>query len=449
MDMDLIASISIFDIFTYADILLFVVGAWFVFGKFKIARGWSIVPFANMYKLAQCADREDEGRVFCIVTFGYKVINVVFSMLDGALLNYPQAELTVSLITLILFIMSLVYSIRVYSGLCEILNKRKSWVWMLTFLQGITMFGWGISKKIQPKTLRHLFDEEDESAASLSGFVAEETDKGLSVNITQRTAKNHLKTKVLLKDIHMNIEPGNMVLLLGGSGAGKTTFVNAITGYEKAEAKILLDGDNVYERFDKMKYNIGFVPQQDLIRYNDTVYKTLSDAATLRLPSSLPRKERKARIDKVLDIFGLKPIKNNIVGKQSGGQKKRISIATEFISDPSLFILDEPDSGLDGILARDLMTRLHDISREGKIVIVITHTPDRVIDLFDKVIVLGKDANRTGRLVYYGAIDDARKFFGKDKMEDIVRMINKEDEGGEGKSDELIEKFGEVRDARN
>jgi ABC-type multidrug transport system ATPase subunit len=134
-------------------------------------------------------------------------------------------------------------------------------------------------------------------------------------------------------------------------------------------------------------------------------------------------------------------VKNNLVDKLSGGQRKRLSIAMEFISDPDLFILDEPDSGLDGVVARNLFEKLREIADEGKIVVVITHTPDRVIDLFDDVIVLAKDARRTGRLAYYGPVKEAYEFFGKDSMEDILLSINQKDEGGEGRADEFVEKY--------
>ena len=146
-----------------------------------------------------------------------------------------------------------------------------------------------------------------------------------------------------------------------------------------------------------------------------------------------------------MKIFGLEPVKNNLVEKLSGGQKKRASIAMEFISNPSLFILDEPDSGLDGVMARELMEQLRAIANQGKIVIVITHTPDRVIDLFDDVIVLAKDKNRTGRLAFFGPIEEARAFFGKEKMEEVVMAINRKEEGGEGRADEFIERYAEVQ----
>jgi ABC-type multidrug transport system ATPase subunit len=105
--------------------------------------------------------------------------------------------------------------------------------------------------------------------------------------------------------------------------------------------------------------------------------------------------------------------------------------------------MDEPDSGLDGVAARKLFEKLRDIADEGKIVIVITHTPDRVIDLFDDVIVLAKDATRTGRLAYYGPVKEAYDFFGKESMEDILLSINQKDEGGEGRADEFVEKYAD------
>lgn len=423
------------------DILL-TIGLIGIFSKFQINKLWAFVPIIRLYKLAQCADREDEGITWCIFDSVFTIITFYMDDIEAHTRNFPQIYITTSILIIGFAIFAIVYSVKVYKGLCEVFGMNKKWAVAWVILRGPVSIYWGLSKKIQPV----VFEEEtDGNAAKETGVSVDTIDKGLSININSRSVRTGVKTKYLLKDIHFNIKPGRMVLLLGGSGAGKTTFLNAINGYEPADATILLNGDDVYKQFDKMKYEIGFVPQQDLIRYRDTVYKTLSDAARLRLPTKIKESEMSKKVDEVLDIFGLGTVKNNMVEKLSGGQKKRISIATEFISDPFLFILDEPDSGLDGIMARDLMNRLHEISRLGKIVIVITHTPDRVIDLFDDVIVLAKDANRVGRLVFYGPIDEAKEFFGKSNMEDIVRCINREDEGGEGKSDELIEKYSEVQ----
>ena len=264
----------------------------------------------------------------------------------------------------------------------------------------------------------------------------------LSIHIEERSVKNFFKKHILLQDINLTIEPGNMVLILGGSGAGKTTFVNAVTGYEKAKAQILQDGMDVYENYGKLKHSIGFVPQQDLLRDDDTVRNTLLNAAEMRLSKKYTEKERSERADRVLEMFGLTVQKNELVRKLSGGQRKRLSICVEFISDPKLFFLDEPDSGLDGVMAKDLMEHLRKIADQDKIVLVITHTPDRVIDLFDKVIVLAKGTkDHIGHLAFYGGISEAREFFGKETMEEIVLAVNGVNEGGEGRADEFIEKF--------
>jgi ABC-type multidrug transport system ATPase subunit len=98
-------------------------------------------------------------------------------------------------------------------------------------------------------------------------------------------------------------------------------------------------------------------------------------------------------------------------------------------------------------MARELFVQLRKIADTGKIVIVITHTPDRVIDLFDDVIVLAKDSARTGRLAWYGSVAEARKFFGREKMEEIVKSVNRKEEGGDGLADEFVMKYGEVQHA--
>ena len=180
----------------------------------------------------------------------------------------------------------------------------------------------------------------------------------------------------------------------------------------------------------------------------DTVKNTVLDSAKLRLPANMKKSELKEKLETTLDIFGLRSVQDSLVQKESGGQKKRTSISMELIANPYLFILDEPDSGLDGVLARELISRLHDISREGKIVIVITHSPDRVLDLFDETIILAKDANKVGRLVFHGSVEETKAFFGKEKMEDVIKMINRKEEGGEGKADFLIEKYEETINAR-
>lgn len=268
----------------------------------------------------------------------------------------------------------------------------------------------------------------------------------LKIHIEERSVFQRFKRKTLLRDIDITVRSGEMVLILGGSGAGKTTFMNAVMGYEKAQGKILHGDIDIYEEYEQMKYEIGFVPQQDLLRGTDTVYDTLQNAARMKLPRYITHEKMEKRIDEVLELLGLGPERDNLVVKLSGGQRKRLSIAVEYISDPSLFFLDEPDSGLDGIMARSLMENLRTIANTGKIVMVITHGPDRAAELFDKVVVLAKDTrDGIGKLAFFGSVVEAKAFFGAESLEGVVRRINRTDEGGDGLGDHYIDMFGGYR----
>ena len=264
--------------------------------------------------------------------------------------------------------------------------------------------------------------------------------EGLSVWIEERNVWLRAKKKTLLRDIRLNILPGSMVLILGGSGAGKTTFMNAVMGYEPAEGEIRYKGTDIYQEYERMKYEIGYVPQEDLLRKNDSVYDTLLNAAKMRLPV-MEKEEYDRHVEETLHMLGLERLRDALVVKLSGGQRKRLSIAVEYVGNPSLFFLDEPDSGLDGTMARQLWENLRSIADQGKIVMVISHSPDRAFKLFDKIIVLAKNSEEEGRLVYYGSPKDACAFFEVDDLEGIMRRINYTEEGGEGLADYYIDKY--------
>ena len=160
------------------------------------------------------------------------------------------------------------------------------------------------------------------------------------------------------------------------------------------------------------------------------------------MPASSSEADYAARVDETLHVLGLEREKNSYVGKLSGGQRKRLSIAVEYVGAPALFFLDEPDSGLDGTMARALMENLRQIADSGKIVMVISHSPDRAFELFDQIIVLAKGSqDNCGHLVFTGSPKAACSFFEVDCLEKIVRRINRRDEGGEGLADYYIEKF--------
>ena len=426
---------------------LYILGAWMLLTKSGLKGFWALIPWAREYQLSRCASREPEGRVYCLISALItllSVANICFRWNRGSVTLKTFTPLILVFLISVM-IMHFVYNIRIFSGLIEVYDVSKAWLILCIIdeLRFIPMLIWGLGKKYQPQWKVEDLKAEMQRLATYGSAAV--MDKGLTVNLKDRHVTEFFHKKYLLKDIHMAIPQGHMVLLLGGSGAGKTTFLNAVNGYEKADAKVSLNGNDMYKDYEKMKYDVGFVPQQEMMRSKDTVEKTLFDAAKLRLSVDIPRKEREKRVRDVMDIFGLIPVKGHLVEKLSGGQKKRLSISMEFISNPSLFILDEPDSGLDGVMARELFEQLRRIADSGKIVIVITHTPDRVIDLFDDVIVLAKDSSRTGRLAFYGSIEEARAFFGRNNMEEIVKSVNQKEEGGDGLADEFVLKYAEVQ----
>ena len=416
---------------------LYFVGLWKIFEKSDIKGWWALIPWYREYKLGKCAGKEPEGRAIAVTAFFVSVIDFA-----GLFIKNEYIILLFGVFAFMAVIINVVYSIQVYTGLIDVYNVRKRWLWLWIFAEPIPALIWGFSKKYQPSWKAGEF--RDNAVSHVQGGEIADMGEGLTVNLNKReVAEGLFHKKQLLKDIHMNIKPGRLVMLLGGSGAGKTTYVNAINGYEKADAKVMLNGRDVYKEYGKMQFECGFVPQSDLMRGKDTVQHTLMDYAALRLPSDFTLQDRKDRVEEALKLFGLGPVRNSMVSQLSGGQRKRLSIAMEFLSNPTLLILDEPDSGVDGVMAKELFKQMRKVADTGRIVIAITHTPDRVVDMFDDVIILAKDSDRTGRLAFYGTVDECRKFFGKERMEDVVKTINRPEEGGDGRADEFIIKYAQ------
>lgn len=227
--------------------------------------------------------------------------------------------------------------------------------------------------------------------------------------------------KYILQNVSLTIYPGELVAILGGSGAGKTTLMNAINGFEPATSgAVYVNGTDLYKNYQAYKAQIGYVPQQDIVYDNLTMFDMLAYVAKLRLPRDVTKAEIEQRVMEVLHAMALEKQKDTLIKKLSGGQKKRASIAVELISDPSLFFLDEPTSGLDPEAETNLMKQLQMLSAQrGKTILVITHTLQN-IHLFDKVIFMAPG----GSLCFYGSPDEAKQFFEVDNLSDAYEKIS-------------------------
>jgi len=223
----------------------------------------------------------------------------------------------------------------------------------------------------------------------------------------------------IVNDISLTIKPGEFVAIIGGSGAGKSSFMNCISGYSKpTTGQVRVNGEDLYENYETLKQVIGYVPQADIVYDNLSVQSMLEYAAKLRMPKDTTRAERKEKVSEVIHMVELQGKEKAMIKRLSGGQKKRVSIAVELLSDPNLFFLDEPSSGLDPGTEEKLMETLKKMSTMGKTIILITHNTMN-IHLCDKIIFLGKGGN----LCYFGTPSEAYNYFGVQNMVRVYNMV--------------------------
>lgn len=252
--------------------------------------------------------------------------------------------------------------------------------------------------------------------------------EGISVqvnNVNKFVGKGK-KRKQILRNVSCNIGANEFVAIIGGSGAGKTTLMNAISGFEpQFTGEVLCNNINLVKQFQNMKNIIGFVPQQDIIYENLTLRKMLMYTAKMKMPKDTSKDEINHRIDEVLEMVELKEHQNTYIRKLSGGQKKRASIAVELLADPKLFFLDEPTSGLDPGTEKNLMTTLSHLSKnQNKTIIMVTHTTAN-LHLCDKIIFMGPG----GRLCFCGSVEEAKEFYQTDDLVNIYNMIYEDPAG--------------------
>lgn len=225
--------------------------------------------------------------------------------------------------------------------------------------------------------------------------------------------------KQLMHEVSFRLPARSLLAVVGPSGAGKSTLLNALTGFRPADAgSVKYAGRDLYNEYDELRRRIGYVPQEDLLHTSLSVRKALEFGAELRFPPDVSAAERSARVDEVLEELGLTKHADTQVGRLSGGQRKRTSVALELLNKPSLLYLDEPTSGLDPGLDKSVMHSLRTLADDGRTVVVVTHSVAN-LDVCDLILVLAPG----GYVAYFGPPRGALSYFGKQDFADVFLAL--------------------------
>ena len=227
--------------------------------------------------------------------------------------------------------------------------------------------------------------------------------------------------KVLLDHVTFPIPAKCLLGVIGPSGAGKSTLLGALTGTRPADTgTVLYDNRDLYRDYAELRYRIGLVPQESVLHTQLTARRALQYSAELRFPADTTASERDARVDEVMGELGLTKHANTRADRLSGGQLKRVNIAQELLTKPSLLFLDEPTSGLDPGLDKSVMEQMRDLAHDGRTVIVVTHSVLN-LDTCDRLLVLVPG----GRIAFYGPPTDGLAYFGKTRWDDVFQEFDR------------------------
>jgi ABC-type multidrug transport system ATPase subunit/pSer/pThr/pTyr-binding forkhead associated (FHA) protein len=231
----------------------------------------------------------------------------------------------------------------------------------------------------------------------------------LFLQVPDRDQKGEMKT--LLDHVSFKALPGDMIALMGPSGAGKTTLLLTLNGYlPPTSGQVRINGEDLYLIYDALRGSIGYVPQDDIVHPELTVFEAVRYSAKFRLPPDYSEEEIDRRVQETLRDLGLEAVQNLQIGKPeakvlSGGQRKRVNIAMELVTDPVILFLDEPTSGLAADDTTALINLLHDLTRKtGKTIVMTIHQPAKdEFEKFNLCFIMGYGGIPT----YYGPTGDS------------------------------------------
>ena len=219
----------------------------------------------------------------------------------------------------------------------------------------------------------------------------------------EKTYSNGVKA---LKKMDLSVPSKSLLAVMGPSGCGKSTLLKALNGDTPAtRGKVLLFGQELLSNYDYLKTQIGYVPQDDIVHQQLTVEECMYFTAKIRLDKPSDKKID-AKINQILRDLNISHIKHNLISEISGGQRKRVSIAVELLTDPLILFLDEPTSPLDPQTVEDFLGILKKLSDKGTTVVMVTHKPED-LDYMDEVIFMAEGGN----ISYYGDSKKYKQYF--------------------------------------
>ncbi|KAF2089160.1 transporter, ABC superfamily [Saccharata proteae CBS 121410] len=279
------------------------------------------------------------------------------------------------------------------------------------FVAAVIILVWYLSRRNAARRWGpiHLSEDEEEDNAKL---MADHKPAALFFN----NVSYHLGGKQILTGVQGAVHPGELLAIMGASGAGKTTFLDILARKNKrgvVQGDFLVNGEKVLD--DEFRSVIGFVDQDDTMLPTLTVHETILDSALLRLPKEMSKSAKEQKVEDVEKQLGIYHIRHQIIGSEegsgrgiSGGEKRRVGIACELVTSPSILFLDEPTSGLDAYNAFNVVECLVSLVKNYNRTVVFTiHQPrSNIVALFDQLILLAK-----GRTVYSGPFSSCQSYF--------------------------------------
>jgi ABC-type multidrug transport system ATPase subunit len=234
---------------------------------------------------------------------------------------------------------------------------------------------------------------------------------GVSRSVAVR-GRGHL---TVLNGVSFAVGPGELIAIVGPSGAGKTMLLETVAGLAPAAmGSVRFDGIDLHANLRKFRGVIGYVPQDDIIHADLPLRHTLRYAARLRLPSSTTAAQIDDAVRVAIDTVGLNEQAEVRVGSLSGGQRKRASIAVELLTDPRAFFLDEPTSSLDPAASAQLIAHLRELAGRSATVVFTTHSIEDLVRC-DRVVFM----TRGGRIGFVGTVEEALREFGVGSLPEL------------------------------